>query len=151
MNVLPRRPLRRIAAACALIAVLAGASACKDARSPLNPSDYGIESTDLVVGNGTEVRVGRGATVYYTLWLVDETRPDRKGTLVESNVGGQPFSFIVGIGQVIAGWDIGVQGMRDGGKRRLVIPPDYAYGAQVREKIPANSTLLFEIEVVGVY
>lgn len=151
MNVFPLRPLRRLAAVCALLTVLVGAAACKNSTSPLNPSDYGIESTDLVTGNGTEVRAGRGATVYYTLWLVDEAQPGRKGALVESNVGGTAFSFIVGIGQVIGGWDIGVPGMRVGGTRRLVIPPDYAYGSQEREKIPANSTLLFEIQLAGVY
>lgn len=134
------------------LAMLVGVAGCSNLQSPVNPSDYGIEWTDLTVGTGTEARVGRGVTTFYTLWLFDPAQPQGKGTLVESNVGGQPFSFEpLGYGRVISGWDIGIQGMKVGGTRRLVVPPEHAYGSQVRDKIPANSTLLFEIQLTGVY
>lgn len=143
-----RRSIRSFAVVAAAALVLAGASACSN---PLKPSDYGIEVTDLVVGPGTEVKTGRGATVHYTLWLLDDGRPERKGTFIESNVDGAPFSFVVGYSGVISGWHIGVPGMKVGGTRRLVIPPEYAYGGSSNGQIPANSWLVFEIELVGIY
>lgn len=149
MSALVRR-LRRFAASAALVSLLVGVAACSG-ENPVNPSDFGIESTDLVVGNGTQAQAGRGATVHYTLWLYDAGRPEGKGTQIQTSIGGQPLSFILGYGQVIAGWDIGVEGMRAGGTRRLVIPPEYAYGAAGSGQIPGNSTLVFEIQLVGVY
>lgn len=143
------RFVRSLAIAAALVPALFGVQACGE--NPLNPSDFGIEVTDLVVGNGTEVRTGRGATVHYTLWLLDDNRPDRKGTQIETSLGRQPFSFPVGYGQVIRGWDIGVPGMRVGGTRLLIVPPDQAYGASGTATIPPNATLVFEIQLVGVY
>lgn len=133
----------------AVAALLVGAAACGE--NPLSPSEYGIEVTDLVVGTGTEIKIGRGATVFYTLWLSDPSRPEGKGTQLETNVGGQAFSFAVGYNQVISGWDLGIPGMKVGGTRRLVIPPDQAYGSSSSATIPANSTLVFEIQLVGVY
>lgn len=144
-----RRSIRSFTVAVSLLGVLA-VSACK-ADNPLDPSKFGIEVTDLVVGSGTELRIGRGATVHYTLWLFDESQPERKGAQVETTQGGSPFSFAVGYGQVISGLDIGMPGMRVGGTRRLVIPPTQAYGASVRPNIPANSTLIFELQLIGVY
>lgn len=147
-----RRWPRRITAVCAALILLAGVSACSNSLSPVNPSDYDIEWADLVVGSGTEARAGRGASTFYTVWLYDETKPEGKGPLVQTNVGGSLFSFIIGIGQVIAGWDIGVPGMKVGGTRRLVIPPQHAYGGRTDVAgIPANSTLVYEIQLAGVY
>lgn len=140
----------RLTALCTLV-LLVGVAGCDNLKSPVNPSDYGIEWSDLTVGNGTEARVGRGLSVFYSLWLYDAAQPGGKGTFVETNVGGQQFSFVLGAGQVISGWDIGLQGMRAGGTRRLVVPPEHAYGSQEREKIPANSTLLFEVQLTGVF
>lgn len=141
--------LVRLAVAPALVAsLLVTASACKG-YNPLNPSDFGIQATDIVAGSGTQLRQGRGATVNYTLWLYDETKPEGKGTQVQSF---NNFSFEpLGYGQVIAGWDIGMDGMKVGGTRRLVIPPDYAYGAAGQGNIPGNATLVFDIQLVGVY
>lgn len=139
--------LKHVLSTAVVFTLLAGASACGD--NPLNPSDFGIEATDLVVGSGTEAETYRGATVDYTLWLYDPTQPEGKGQLIQS--ADQPFSFAVGYGQVIAGWDLGVPGMRVGGIRRLVIPPEYAYGSAGSTTVPPNATLLFEIELIGVY
>ena len=145
-----RLPLRWLAAAAAIVTVTITAGACKG-KNPLNPSDYGVQVTDLVVGSGTQARQGRGLTVFYTLWLYDSTKPDGKGTQIESNVGGQAFSFALGYGQVIIGWDVGLDGMKAGGTRRLVVPPEAAYGAGGTGNIPGNSTLVFDIQLVGVF
>ncbi len=138
---------RLFALSALVVAWLVTTAAC-GGYNPLNPSDFGIQSTDLVQGNGTQLRAGRGATVNYVLWLYDETKPEGKGTQVEA---GNNFSFPFGYGQVISGWDIGLDGMKVGGTRRLVIPPSHAYGSSSSDKIPANSTLVFEVSLVGIY
>ena len=107
------------------------------------PNDLVI--TDTILGSGAEAKAGDTVTVHYVGALPD-------GTVFDASTNrGQPFSFQLGAGQVIRGWDEGVAGMKVGGKRRLVIPPDMAYGAQaVGGVIPANETLLFEVELLGV-
>lgn len=85
--------------------------------------------------------------VSYTGWLYDPTRPDSKGTQFESNAS---FSFQLGVGRVIPGWDQGVVGMKVGGMRRLIIPPNLAYGSQANGTIPGNSTLVFDIMLLNV-
>lgn len=99
---------------------------------------------DIVVGTGDEAKVGETVTVNYTGTLQD-------GTVFDSSYKhGQPFSFPLGAGQVIRGWDLGVAGMKVGGKRKLVIPPELGYGAQAMGPIPANSTLTFTVELVSI-
>jgi FKBP-type peptidyl-prolyl cis-trans isomerase FkpA len=149
MRVSVFRSIRTAAAVASLLAGLVGVQACGD--NPLKPSDFGIEVTDLVVGSGSEARIGRGVTVHYTLWLLDDNQPERKGQQIETTVGGQPFSFALGYGQVIRGWDIGIPGMKVGGKRRLIIPPGQAYGSAARGEIPPNSTLVFDIDLLGLF
>ena len=111
--------------------------------------DEGLQILDLEVGTGQEVMVGDNLTVHYTGWLCED---GMRGTEFDSSVNGMPFSFQVGIGQVIMGWDMGVPGMRVGGKRELVIPPELAYGQQGAGGgiIPPNATLNFEVEVLSV-
>ena len=111
----------------------------------------GLKSIDLKVGTGTVARPGDDATVQYTGWFAD-------GTLFDSSrARNQPFSFSIGKGQVIPGWDEGVPGMAAGGQRKLIIPASLAYGAQGQTDpstgqtiIPPNATLVFEIELVSV-
>jgi FKBP-type peptidyl-prolyl cis-trans isomerase len=103
-----------------------------------------VEVTDVVVGNGTEATAGKDVVVHYTGTLKDGTKFDSS---VDRN---EPFPFKLGVGQVIKGWDQGVQGMKVGGKRKLVIPAGLAYGDKAIGKIPANSTLLFEVELLNV-
>ena len=98
---------------------------------------------DLVVGTGAEAVAGRTVRVTYSGYLISGSRFD-------SNVGGSPFSFALGGGQVIAGWDQGVVGMKVGGKRRLVIGSSLGYGRQGSGPIPANATLVFDVEVLNV-
>jgi len=103
----------------------------------------GLQYVDLVVGTGRQAETGDTATVHYTGWLAD-------GKKFDSSLDRQePFSFRVGAGQVIKGWDEGVSTMRVGGKRRLVIPPDLAYGPRgAGHVIPPNATLTFEVELL---
>jgi FKBP-type peptidyl-prolyl cis-trans isomerase FkpA len=109
--------------------------------------------TDLVPGVGDEVFPGMVAVVHYTGWLHDPAAKDQRGRQFDSSrERGQPFSFHVGAGRVIRGWDQGLPGMKVGGRRLLVIPPSLAYGARTigNGLIPPNSTLLFEVELLAV-
>lgn len=103
----------------------------------------GLQYVDLVVGNGREAHVGETAIVHYTGWLADGKKFDSS---VDRN---EPFSFRLGAGQVIKGWDEGVVGMKIGSKRKLIIPPDLAYGQRGAGRvIPPNATLTFDVELL---
>jgi FKBP-type peptidyl-prolyl cis-trans isomerase FkpA len=107
---------------------------------------------DDAAGSGNEAVNGRQVSVHYTGWLYDQSRPDHKGTKFDSSRDrNEPFSFRLGGGQVIQGWDQGVAGMKVGGKRTLTIPPALGYGSQgAGGVIPPNATLLFEVELLDV-
>lgn len=106
------------------------------------PSTVSIK--DIVVGKGPEAKAGDSVTVHYVGTLPDGTEFDA------SKKHGKPFDFPLGQHAVITGWDQGVAGMKVGGKRKLVIPPELAYGPRGRPGIPPNSTLTFEIEMLGI-
>lgn len=111
--------------------------------APIKPNAQAM-SGDTVVGTGAEAVAGKKVTVNYVGML-------ENGTVFDASANhGQPFTFTLGVGQVIKGWDEGVAGMKVGGKRHLVIPADKAYGAQGVGSIPPNSTLIFDVELVGV-
>jgi FKBP-type peptidyl-prolyl cis-trans isomerase len=119
----------------------------KDAPAAEVTMASGLKYQDLKVGNGAIAENGMTVSVHYTGWLTD-------GTKFDSSVDrGQPFSFRLGAGQVIRGWDEGVQGMRVGGKRKLTIPSDLGYGAAGTPggPIPPNATLVFDVELLGVH
>lgn len=105
----------------------------------------GLTYVDLTMGEGDVAVTGKTATVHYTGWL-------ENGRKFDSSVDrGQPFSFPLGAGRVIKGWDEGVQGMKIGGKRKLTIPPELGYGARgAGGVIPPNATLIFDVELLGV-
>ena len=107
---------------------------------------------DLVVGEGAEAVSGKNIEVHYTGWLFDANAEDNKGTKFDSSVDrGQTFSFPLGGGRVIQGWDQGFAGMKIGGMRRLTIPPDMGYGAYgAGGVIGPNATLVFDVELIGV-
>lgn len=111
-----------------------------------------FEKIDRKVGEGEEADVGTTVNVHYTGWLYDETAPDNKGRKFDSSHDRSAhFSFMLGAGKVIKGWDHGVRGMKVGGERTLIIPPAMAYGARgVGKIIPPNSTLIFDVELVGI-
>jgi FKBP-type peptidyl-prolyl cis-trans isomerase FkpA len=107
--------------------------------------------TDLREGTGPMATSGQTATVNYTGWLYSETAPEQKGAKFDSSIGRGPFAFKLGAGQVIRGWDQGVQGMKVGGQRRLVLPPEFGYGARgTGSAIPPNATLVFDVELLEV-
>jgi FKBP-type peptidyl-prolyl cis-trans isomerase FkpA len=134
-----------------LVAVLlaAGCGGDDDSGPSLSPTTSAPYSqTDLVVGTGNPAVSGTQVTVAYTGWLHDSARPDAKGAQFDTNTS---FTFRLGTGAVIRGWDQGVVGMRVGGQRRLVIPPDLAYGNQSPGGIiPPNATLVFDITLNNV-
>lgn len=110
-----------------------------------------FSTTDLAVGTGAIATAGQRLTLNYTGWLYSDSGSDNKGRQFDTSAGRGAFSFTLGAGQVIRGWDQGLPGMRVGGRRRLVIPPELAYGAAGSgPAIPPNATLLFEVELLSV-
>ena len=135
------------------LATLAGAIAlamtvAASAASPTT-TPTGLRYTDEVVGTGAQPKAGQSVQVHYTGWL---DQGGKKGTKFDSSRDrGQPFSFTIGQGQVIQGWDEGVASMKVGGKRTLVIPAALGYGARgAGGVIPPGATLIFDVELLGV-
>lgn len=110
-----------------------------------------LQKIDVKVGTGEEAVVGKTVSVHYTGWLYDENAADKKGKKFDSSHDrGDPFSFWLGAGRVIKGWDKGVLGMKVGGQRTLIIPPHMAYGAHgAGNVIPPNAALIFDVELIG--
>ena len=110
-----------------------------------------LEKIDTKIGTGDEAVVGKIVNVHYTGWLYDANAPEKKGKKFDSSHDrGDHFSFLLGAGRVIKGWDQGVDGMKVGGQRTLIIPPSMAYGAQgAGNVIPPNAALIFDVELVS--
>lgn len=125
------------------VALGVGGSMAENNQEVTTPS--GLKYVDQVVGTGEAAVAGRNVSVHYTGWL-------ENGKKFDSSVDrGQPFSFPLGAGRVIKGWDEGVQGMKVGGKRKLTIPSDLGYGSRgAGGVIPPNATLVFDVELLGV-
>ncbi len=113
-------------------------------------TDSGLQYEDTTVGEGAEAQAGQNVSVHYTGWLRNDD--GSVGSKFDSSKDrGQPFGFSLGAGQVIRGWDEGVQGMKVGGARRLTIPASLGYGARgAGGVIPPNATLIFDVELLGV-
>jgi FKBP-type peptidyl-prolyl cis-trans isomerase FkpA len=141
-----------MAVACVSVAACSGRTPTSPSSAPAASSVTALETEDLVVGTGAEATAGSRVTVHYTGWLHDPQAPEGKGGKFDSSRdGGQPFSFQLGARQVIAGWDQGVQGMKVGGQRRLVIPASLAYGERgAGGVIPPGATLVFDVELLAV-
>jgi FKBP-type peptidyl-prolyl cis-trans isomerase FkpA len=115
----------------------------------MNTTPSGLQYEDTVVGSGPEAVAGQDVSVHYTGWLYNDGVAGKK--FDSSKDRGDPFEFSLGAGMVIRGWDEGVQGMKVGGTRRLVIPAELGYGARgAGGVIPPNATLLFEVDLLGV-
>lgn len=127
-------------------------AACSQQGPPPGGSVATLERIDQSVGEGAVATPGSKVTVHYTGWLYDERVPERRSRKFDSSLDrGEPFSFVLGGGQVIRGWDEGVAGMRVGGKRTLLIPSDDAYGRRGAGRvIPPNASLVFEVELLDV-
>ncbi len=141
-----------------LFALLLGCAAINTACSkPDLPAMESTQVTELIkndtkLGTGAEAIAGHDIAVHYTGWLYDETAPEHKGKKFDSSRDrGQPFEFGLGGGQVIKGWDQGFAGMKVGGQRTLIIPAKLGYGARgAGGVIPANATLVFDVELLKV-
>jgi FKBP-type peptidyl-prolyl cis-trans isomerase FkpA len=130
-----------------------GAGAVAPSGAIALPSGDVAELTgiDVAVGDGEPVERGDTAVVHYTGWLYDPNADNRRGAEFDSSRGRSPFSFQLGAGRVIDGWEVGVEGMRTGGRRLLFIPPEYGYGERgFGATIPPNSTLVFDVELVEI-
>jgi FKBP-type peptidyl-prolyl cis-trans isomerase len=151
-------PLRRLSAGIAL-GLLAACGGKPPATPPsatspaaTTPAVNALEIGELQPGSGAAITAGQKAVVQYTGWLYETAAPDKKGKEFDSSRNsGHPFSFVVGAGQVIKGWDQGVLGMKVGGRRRLTIPADLAYGdVGAGGVIPPGATLIFDVELAAI-
>jgi FKBP-type peptidyl-prolyl cis-trans isomerase FkpA len=126
--------------------------AAEPAQAQCTPAPKVLVKKDTAPGTGDVTAEFRSPIlVSYTGWFYDPCAKDFKGEKFDTSEGrATPFGFILGAGKVIKGWDEGLLGMKEGGKRTLVIPPDLAYGAAGRSKIPPNSTLVFDVEILKI-
>ena len=146
------KSLSRIVAALAIIGLLAVSAPARGQdkdKDKMTETKSGLKYKDTKAGTGATPATGQSCKMHYTGWLYEK---GKKGKKFDSSVDkGEPFTFSIGEGQVIKGWDEGVATMKVGGKRTLVIPPDLGYGARgAGGAIPPNATLLFEVELLGV-
>jgi FKBP-type peptidyl-prolyl cis-trans isomerase len=139
-------------AACSADDPKPAAARAADTKATTAPAKDELVITDLKVGQGEPIVAGSVAVVHYTGWLYDAGAPENKGSKFDSSVDrNEPFAFPLGAGQVIAGWDEGVAGMKAGGKRRLVIPAAKAYGDRgAGGVIPPGATLVFDVELIRI-
>lgn len=142
-------PLTRLLSVLLLCLLLA---ACTQPGPPPGGTVAELQRIDNAVGTGPVATSGSDVTVHYTGWIYDQRRPDKRGEIFDSSVDrGEPFTFLLGAGRVIRGWDDGVAGMHVGGKRTLLIPAYMAYGREgAGGVIPPNASLVFEVELLAV-
>ncbi len=134
-----------VIAAVLLTAACLVAAPMSSAKGKKVTTKSGLSYVDEHVGTGAVAKAGETVTVHYTGWLTNGTKFD------SSRDRNEPFTFHLGAGEVIPGWDEGVQGMRVGGRRKLTIPPSLGYGARgAGGVIPPNATLIFDVELLGV-
>lgn len=151
------KPIFQLTALALLLLSFAGCQAQSNQTdskesTPMAANITSLQKIDTQVGTGREAEAGFNVTVHYTGWLYDASKDDHKGKKFDSSLDrNSPFNFFLGGGQVIQGWDEGVQGMKVGGKRTLIIPSDMGYGARgAGGVIPPNATLVFEVELLNV-
>jgi FKBP-type peptidyl-prolyl cis-trans isomerase FkpA len=165
LPLIPFRSVRRVLCIVAMAAASgtavgqapAAAPAVGSSQSSTTFSKFGAKVTELQIvdekqGTGAEAVAGKAVIVHYTGWLYDPGAADGHGAKFDSSRDrGVPFGFILGMGKVIKGWDEGVAGMKVGGRRTLVIPPDKAYGERgAGGVIPPGATLLFDVELIDI-
>jgi FKBP-type peptidyl-prolyl cis-trans isomerase FkpA len=142
----------RLLASFSLLTLLAACGGGGNS-TPTSPDQSAVpfSQSELRAGTGTEATNGNRLFVNYAGWLYSETAAENKGALFDTNVNRSgAFTFTLGTGQVIRGWDQGLVGLKVGGVRRLVIPPSLAYGASGNGPVPPNAALVFEVELLDV-
>jgi FKBP-type peptidyl-prolyl cis-trans isomerase FkpA len=149
--------LKRLLLTCVLgLTVAMTITGCERAKAPQAASASAVanavpfQKIDTAVGEGKEATTGATAVVNYTGWLYVADAPSQHGAQFDTSVGRGPFSFPLGAGQVIPGWDEGVKGMKVGGKRTLIVPANMGYGDNGAGPIPPNATLIFDVELLDV-
>ena len=156
-----KRTLQRIATSIFVFGIAAGIAACGGgSTAPTTPPAPDTSGSAAVValkiidvgpvGTGVMAVKNNQVTVHYTGWLYDVKASDLRGTKFDSSIGKVPFVFTIGVGGVIKGFDQGIEGMRVGGKRTVIIPSALGYGASGRDGIPANAALVFDVELISV-
>ena len=141
---------RRHALAALTASFFLGCTAACGESSTAPAPNAPFSQTELRLGTGGAAATGNTIVVEYTGWLYDPTKPDNKGLQFDTSADTTPFEFVLGAGNVIAGWDRGLVGLRVGGARRLVVPPSLAYGEVRRGPIPPNSGLVFDVELLEI-
>ena len=129
---------------------VAASPAAAPGAAPADATPVALQKIDTVVGTGKEAVAGMTAVVNYTGWLYSPNAQMQHGAQFDSSVGREPFSFQLGSGMVIPGWDQGLQGMKVGGKRTLIVPAALGYGERGAGPIPPNANLIFDIELLDV-
>lgn len=146
-----RRVITSLVVGIASLIALAPASAQTAAPADAGPKKMDLQKIDTKVGTGKEAVAGNTVTVHYSGWLLDPKADKQHGMMFDSSVGDKPFTFPLGTGRVIKGWDQGVAGMKVGGKRTIIIPQDLGYGARgAGGRIPPYANLIFDIELLEV-
>ena len=151
--------MKQLLSSCALgLTLTLALTGCDRAKAP-QPADtaaatdtaaVAFQKIDTVTGTGKEATAGATAVVNYTGWLYDPAAESKHGAQFDSSIGREPFSFELGAGRVIKGWDDGVQGMKVGGKRTLIVPAAMGYGDGGAGPIPPGATLIFDVELLDV-
>ena len=146
---------RVLSLVCAAVLMSVALACSKSDSSPSGETGASnittLQITDVKVGTGAEATAGKSVTVHYTGWLYSETAANHHGSQFDSSRDrGTPFTFTLGVGGVIRGWDQGIAGMKVGGQRTLVIPPSLGYGSAGNPPIPGNATLVFDVELLNV-
>jgi FKBP-type peptidyl-prolyl cis-trans isomerase FkpA len=142
--------MKRVTLLMALLTA-AGCGSSSTSATTLPPTSVGVfTTTDLVLGTGATAATGSRATTTYAGWLYDTGKPNGKGTQFDPGPG--PLNFVIGAGTLVRGFEQGVIGMKVGGQRRVIIPPELAYGSSTPDasRIPPNATLVFEITLTAV-
>jgi FKBP-type peptidyl-prolyl cis-trans isomerase FkpA len=139
----------RFARFLVMLVCLGLAAAC-GSNNPTSPSAVAFSQSDLRLGTGATAATGNALTVNYTGWIYDPTKADFKGIQFDSTVAAGPFTFTLGAGSVIQGFDQGIPGMKVGGIRQLIVPPSLAYGNVRNGTIPPNAALVFEVELLSI-
>ena len=153
LSLLRKTILKQLISHCILgLTLTLAITGCKRAETPpaAAADSVALQKIDTVAGTGKEATEGATVVVHYTGWLYEPNTESKRGAQFDSSSGREPFSFQLGGGQVIPGWDAGVAGMKVGGKRTLIIPASLGYGSSGAGPIPPNANLIFDVELLEV-